>query len=557
MKGNLAEGALPGLLRELYVGRKTGVLHFSLAEERRSVRMRRGNLIHGDTNVKEDRLGETLVRLGALTAADLKRATGFVLRDGKRLGVVLLELGTLDKDRLEDALAVHLRELLMKVFSWNEGTYEFVEEPEGEEPSDVTLKLSTGEMILEAVRRVQDPDVVRYALGDIDRILAHSNDPLLRFQKITLSPTDGYVLSRIDGTMSAREVLQLIPQPAEDTQRSLLGLLCTGVIEYLPLPPKTKPAPAAGPAGKPARAGPAPSPPPPAPPPPAAPPPAPALPAPAAAPIRAALSPEARQAAEARRQEIEDAFAGLKSHNHFEVLGIPRASSEAQVKEAYFRLAKRFHPDTHHDPLLADLRDKLEAVFIRLGEAYEVLRNARSRASYETDLVSRMPRPPRPQEPPAAAPAPDPESEAKAAEDSIRKAERLIQQEKFWDAIQLLENAIPAAKSRMKQKGRVLLARAYLRNPNWVKQAEQVLLTATQEDATYAEPFFVLGTIYKASGLRSRAVTMFRKAVELKPEHEEAAAELKALAPEPEPVAEEPPPSGGLLKKLFRRDRQE
>jgi tetratricopeptide (TPR) repeat protein len=177
------------------------------------------------------------------------------------------------------------------------------------------------------------------------------------------------------------------------------------------------------------------------------------------------------------------------------VLGIPRASSEAQVKEAYFRLAKRFHPDTHHDPHLADLRDKLEAVFIR--------------------------------------------------------------QEKFWDAIQLLENAIPAARSRMKQKGRVLLARSYLRNPNWVKQAEQVLLAATQEDATYAEPFFVLGTIYKASGLRSRAVSMFRKAVELKPEHEEAAAELLALAPEPPPAeeAEESPPSGGLLKKLFRRER--
>src|SRR5262245_47322038 len=113
MQGNLAEGALPGLLRELYVVRRPGVLHFSSGEARRRVRMPRGHLTHGDTNVKEDRLGETLVRHGILTAGDLKRATGFVLRDGKRLGVVLLELGTLDKDSLEDALALHLRENLM------------------------------------------------------------------------------------------------------------------------------------------------------------------------------------------------------------------------------------------------------------------------------------------------------------------------------------------------------------------------------------------------------------------------------------------------------------
>ena len=551
MKGNLAEGALPGLLRELYVGRKTGVLHFSLGEERRSARMRRGHLINGDTNVKEDRLGETLVRQGFITSADLKRATGFVLRDGKRLGVVLLELGTLDKDRLEDALAIHLRENLMKVFSWNDGTYEFSEEPEGDEPSDVTLRLSTGEMILESVRRVRDPDVVRYALGDIDRVLGHSGDPLLRFQKLNLSPVDGYVLSRVDGTLSVREVLQLIPQTPEETQKSLFGLLCTGVIEYLPLPPK-KPRPAAaGPAAKPApKAAAPPQPRQPAPPPP--PPPRAAEPPP-----REPLSDEARAAAETRRQEIEDAHAGLKTRNHFEVLGIPRASNEAQVKDAYFRLAKRFHPDTHHDPHLADLRDKLEAVFIRLGEAYEVLRSSRSRASYESDLVARMPRTPRVQEEAEAPPPPpDPEVEARAAEDSIKKAEKLILQEKFWDAIQLLENAIPAARSRMKQKGRVLLARAYLRNPNWVKQAEQVLLAATSEDPGYAEPFFVLGTIYKGSGLRSRAVSMFRKAVELKPEHEEAAAELQGLAPqvEPEEAAAEDPPSGGLLKKLFRRE---
>lgn len=538
MKGNLAEGALPGLLRELYVGRKTGVVHFSLGNERRSVRLRRGNLIHGDTNVKEDRLGETLVRQGILTAGDLKRATGFVLRDGKRLGVVLLELGTLDRDRLEDGLALHLRENLMKVFSWNDGAYEFLEEPEGEEPTDVTLKVSTGEMILEAVRRVQDPDVVRYALGDIDRVLGHSSDALLRFQKITLSPIDGYVLSRIDGTLSAREVLQLIPQPYEETQRSLFGLLCTGVIEYLPLPPKkVKPIPAATPIPR-AKAAVV----------------EPVVPAP---PPRAALSEEELRQAEARRQEIEGAHAGLKTRNHFEILGIPKASSEAQVKDAYFRLAKRFHPDTHHDPHLADLRDKLEAVFIRLGEAYEVLRNPRSRSSYESDMASRMPRTPKPQDPPEPAPTLDPDMEASVAELSIRKAEKLIQQEKFWDAIQMLENAIPAAKSRIKQKGRVLLARAYLRNPNWLKQAEQVLISATQEDPAYAEPFYMLGTIYKSSGLRSRAVHMFRKAVELKPEHEEAAAEIKALLPELAAEGDQPEesgPSGGLLRKLFRRE---
>ena len=187
MQGTLSEGVLPGLLRELYVGRRTGLLHFTQGQVRRSVRFRKGHLVHGDTNVKDERMGETLVHQGLLSAQDLKRATGFVLRDGKRLGAVLIEMGILDKERLEDAVALHVRELLLKVFSWTEGSYAFEEQdPSVDSDADITLKLSMGEMILEAVRRVEDSDVIRYALGDIDRVLGLASDPLLRFQRLTL-----------------------------------------------------------------------------------------------------------------------------------------------------------------------------------------------------------------------------------------------------------------------------------------------------------------------------------------------------------------------------------
>jgi tetratricopeptide (TPR) repeat protein len=66
----------------------------------------------------------------------------------------------------------------------------------------------------------------------MDRVLALSNDPLLRSQRITLTPTDGFVLSRIDGTVSAHDVIGLSPVSPEETERSLFGLLCTGIVDY-------------------------------------------------------------------------------------------------------------------------------------------------------------------------------------------------------------------------------------------------------------------------------------------------------------------------------------
>ena len=88
--------------------------------------------------------------------------------------------------------------------------------------------------------------MVRFSLGDMDRVLALSSDPLLRFQKLTLSPEDGFVLSRVDGVTSAREIVQMIPLPAERTQRSLLGLLSTGVVEFAGRAPSRNAAPAVG-----------------------------------------------------------------------------------------------------------------------------------------------------------------------------------------------------------------------------------------------------------------------------------------------------------------------
>ncbi len=219
------------LLREIHVGRKSGHLHFTHGQERRSLRVVSGQIIHGSSDVAGEHLGDVIVRYGLLSQADLDRAITVVLRDRKRLGAVLNELGLLDRERLEEAVGLHVRELLFNVLD-RPGAHAFEEAAAGVVEADLTSKISTAEMIFEATRRVQDPELVRQALGDVNRVLVLSSSPLMPSQKLTLTPTDGFILSRIDGTLSAREVVSLIPLPPADTERSLFGLLCTGTVDY-------------------------------------------------------------------------------------------------------------------------------------------------------------------------------------------------------------------------------------------------------------------------------------------------------------------------------------
>jgi len=558
MKGILSEGALPALLRAVYVGRKTGILHFRRGADVRSVRFRQGHILSAQSTVANEHLGEVLVRNELLTQADLDRAGARKRATGKKLGETLQEMGLIDPEHLEDALALHVREVLLAVFSWNDGDYE-LEEPAGASfDGEPTLKLSTGEMILETVRLLQSSQVVRAALGNTDRVLDQSNDPLLRFQKVTLSPTDGYVLSRVDGMLKAREILEMIPLPQEEVEKSLYGLLCTGIIEFTAVSARRPASSPHAPAGASSRAG---------------------APAPAAAGSDERAKQDAKkkeeearqQEIDARRKQILDMFEGLATKNHFEVLGIPRASSEAQVKEAYFQLARKYHPDTHHDPAMDDLGEKLEAVFIRLGQAYEVLRNPRTRASYESDLAARAPRGPRPASgpvviqgpsspghapaaaaPPAeAAPPPRPADhtqETRRAFEALAEAEKHIENEKYWDAIQLLEFAVQWLEGKNLGRARLALGRAYSKNPKWTKQAESALKAAVEADAKNVGAHVELGGLYARQGLRSRAVSAYRKALDLQPDRQDAAAALAALGPDDDAPPED---KGGLLKKLF------
>ena len=274
-----------------------------------------------------------------------------------------------------------------------------------------------------------------------------------------------------------------------------------------------------------------------------------------------------------RRREIEEAFEALSSQNHFEILGLERTATEKDVKEAYFGRAKRFHPDAHHDASLADLRDKLERVFIRLGEAHEILRNRNKRADYEQRLGRPRPRPqptPEASNAPAApqAPAPEPEAGSDDADrdQAVTRAEQLYAAAKraedehqarqmYWEALQLVEPMVDGLSGKLLLRAQVVLARCYMENPKWVKRGEETLLAATRSDPKAIEPLLLLGALYEERKLRTRATTMYRKVLDIRPSDRRARDALARLQSEPEKKDDggDDGGGGGFFKKIFKR----
>ncbi|MCU0241175.1 MAG: DUF4388 domain-containing protein, partial [Vicinamibacteria bacterium] len=229
----LYQGVFPEVLRKLYVGRKTGQLKLSRQREERTLRFWKGNMIHAYSNQSDEQLGEIAVREGLISDFDLACVNDALARADKRVSRVLCELGLLSEKKVEDLLAIQAREVILKVFPWTDGHYIFEEqEPDASWFEELAMKLATPDLILEAVRRIDDPDVVRYQLGNIDRTLHLTTQERLKSLTVNLTALDGYVLSRVDGRLSARQVIEMIPHPPADAQRSLFGLLSIGLIEF-------------------------------------------------------------------------------------------------------------------------------------------------------------------------------------------------------------------------------------------------------------------------------------------------------------------------------------
>lgn len=349
LKGNIKDISIPKILVNLNRNRKTGILKVWTPSFIKKVYIHKGDAVYASSTEEDDRLGETLTKIGKITMEQYDRSVEILKRTGKRQGEILVELGYLTPQEVIWGVKYQIKDIIYSLFEIQDAEYEF---NEGEMPSNeiITLKMSMANLIYEGVRRIHNLNSIRRELPNMDTVLKLSTDPVSLFQDIVLSSIDKKMLFMIDGKKTVRELIN-ISSNSFQAMKSLYVLYSTGILEEKHDEEEKEEAVVFEDI------------------------------------LRAFHDEE-----DALIKRVEVLYSNLNRLSENELLEINENTDVETIRNNYYKLVREFHPDRYLIFPDQSIKDKVIAILEAITRAYSLMKDDEKREDYfrKQRLISKL-----------------------------------------------------------------------------------------------------------------------------------------------------------------------
>jgi len=506
------------LLSKIYSARLTGQLQLVLGRVERHLFFNGGQLVFASSSDRFDSLGEMMLREGAITKAQFEEASE-LMKTGQRFGSALAEMGVLSVEQITGWIQRQLTLIIFSVLNYRACRFYFFDVLDKNVVPEVAIPVPLGGLMLDAARRAGDLPLEELA-GDRELRVAPSLDPLLQYQAVELDENERRLLGCMAQEVSAQDLLASSGLPADVAARALYALLVLGEVVSVETVPED---PAAAQARRqraetlrlqPQR---------------------PHVPRSAqgeSAEIQTPPSTDVKQF----EDEIRAILAAAAKGSYYDLLGVSATSSLEQVRESFHRMARKFHPDRHmgRSQVLGLLQDLMG----RLTLAYKTLMVDQLRAAYDQEIA----------EAGAFTLGREKSQAQETVDDCLNHAKQALRAKNFAGSIFWLKKCVEAAPDVAKYHA--MLARSLGAIPHYRKDAVHHFTVALQLDPYNTSACYQFGELYEVLGLPWRAVALYKRILEMDPQHAKAVERLAALeARKPEEKEK------SLFSRFFKRNK--
>jgi len=329
-QGKLEEGGLAGALARLVEAGVSGLLTVSDGKTERRLYIESGGVVYTSSDAPDERIGESLVRAGKLTPADLVEGLKVHKASRKPLGGVLVERGLVKPKELFNSVKSLVREILSICVTTGEGSWKF--NNEAVPPEIVRLQLNTGQTVFEALRGIDDWTRVSRGIPGMEAVLKPADAVPALYSSVRLSASERSALSLFDGVHTIKEILEKSEKNELDALKTVFVLYSTGLLEVVP-----RVAVETGPA--------------------------------------------------LDEVGITAALDDIRCKNHYEILGLEEDAPTEDIESACARLIKEYDPDRSYPEGKGHLREALEEIRAKLTEARNILADDSQRWEYDLSLA--------------------------------------------------------------------------------------------------------------------------------------------------------------------------
>lgn len=246
-KGTLKDFKVPDILQLISLQKKTGILTFTSSDGFITLIFERGFIVGVDSFPKklEMRVGSVLVKQDYISEEMLQRALAIQKRTNQKIGEILMGMGLIGKDTIQESLRTQAFEIILSLFKWKKGEYNFKVMEYLEDGMQIIEPLSTDNLIMEGVQMLDEWPLIKQVVPDdsmifepvpVDSRSIEIVDEQEEYpekgkgNKIFLTETEANLLKYVNGKNTVRDLAELGVFTQYKVLKSLYNLVGKSII---------------------------------------------------------------------------------------------------------------------------------------------------------------------------------------------------------------------------------------------------------------------------------------------------------------------------------------
>src|ERR1051325_7582328 len=172
LEGTLRDFSLADIFQLIGLQRKTGVLTLRAKDDTVTVTFLDGKVVGADSmsHRLENRLGNVLIKSGAITQDQLNQALAIQKETLQRLGFVLTHYGIISADALKSAIQLQILQIVYRLFRWKDGDYHFSQETTIEYDRDNVVPITAESILMEGARMIDEWPIIEKRIRSYDMV---------------------------------------------------------------------------------------------------------------------------------------------------------------------------------------------------------------------------------------------------------------------------------------------------------------------------------------------------------------------------------------------------